>query len=75
MNNLKNSQKTIFVIDDDMFQHKIIKHLLKDDKYNLVFISNGTEALSMLLKERPDLVLLDINMPGLDGLEVLQRIT
>jgi len=57
-----------------MFQHKIIKHLLKDDKYNLVFISNGTEALTMLLKERPDLVLLDINMPGIDGLEVLQRI-
>ena len=57
-----------------MFQHKIIKHLLKDDKYNLVFISNGTEALNMLLKERPDLVLLDINMPGIDGLEVLQRI-
>ena len=57
-----------------MFQHKIIKRLLKDDKYNLVFISNGTEALSMLLKVRPDLVLLDINMPGINGLEVLQRI-
>ena len=74
MNNLKNSLKTIFVIDDDMFQHKIINHLLKDDKYNLVFISSGTEALTMLIKERPDLVLLDINMPGIDGLEVLQRI-
>ena len=74
MNNSKNSLKTIFVIDDDVFQHNIIKHLLGEDKYNVVFISGGIEAIYVLLRTRPDLILLDINMPDFDGLEVLRKI-
>ena len=70
---MKNLLKTIFVIDDDVCQHKIIKHLLQHDKYNLVFIS-GEEATTILLRTRPDLILLDINMPDFDGLDVLQKI-
>ena len=65
---------TVMVVDDDEFQHKIVSRLLKDQGFRLVFAASGIEAMNMLRKQRPDLILLDLSMPGMDGLDVTRRV-
>jgi CheY-like chemotaxis protein len=65
---------TIMVVDDDGFQHKIVRHILKGKGYQLVFARSGIEALNLLHKGRPDLILMDIAIPHMDGLEVTRRV-
>ena len=71
---IDNKQTTVVVIDDDPFQHKIINNALKDEPYKIISMLNGENALTFLLRTRPDLILLDINMPDFSGIEILQRI-
>ena len=65
-------QPIALVVDDDEFQHKIIGKILEDQNYHLVFASGGVEALRILRKIRPDIVLMDVMMPDMDGLEVVR---
>lgn len=65
-------QPIVLVVDDDEFQHKIIGKILEDQNYHLVFASGGTEALRVLRKTRTDLILMDVMMPDMDGLEVVR---
>lgn len=65
---------TVLVVDDDEFQHKIVSKMLKDGNYHLLFASGGVEALRILRKTRPDLILMDVMMPYMDGLEVVRQI-
>ncbi|MEY3288808.1 MAG: hypothetical protein RLZZ419_1050 [Pseudomonadota bacterium] len=67
-------QTTVLVIDDDKFQHKIINNSLKDEPYKIISMLHGENALTLLLRTRPDIILLDINMPDFSGIEILQRI-
>ncbi len=67
-------QPTLLVVDDDEFQHKIIGAVLKNENYHLLFASTGLEALNSLRKTRPDLIMMDFMMPGMDGVEVVQQI-
>jgi CheY-like chemotaxis protein len=62
------------VIDDDEFQRKIIGKLLEAENYHLVFAASGVEALKMLRKMRPDIILMDIMMPEMDGIETTRRL-
>lgn len=64
---------TVLVVDDDEFQHKIVSQILEDENYHMVFAAGGVEALSILRKTRPDLILMDVIMPDMDGLEVLRQ--
>ncbi|MHB1677116.1 MAG: response regulator [Sulfuriferula sp.] len=64
---------TVLVVDDDEFQHKIVSKILEDENYQLLFASGGVEALSILRKIRPDLILMDIMMPDMNGLEVMRQ--
>lgn len=64
--------KHILVVDDDMMNLMLVKHALKD-KYEMKGVTSGEDALEALEKEIPDLVLLDIEMPGMDGREVARR--
>ena len=63
----------VMMVDDDVFQHIIVSKLLKDEGYRLVFVTSGIEALNMLRKIHPDLILMDLSMPEMDGLEVARR--
>lgn len=65
---------TILLVDDDEFQHKIVNTILGDN-YRLIFAAGGREALQILQhKAQPDLILMDIMMPDLDGLTVTRQI-
>ena len=64
----------ILVVDDDPTNTKLLKFLLTDEGYEVSTVHSPTEALSMLAANVYDLIILDIMMPGMDGLEVCRRI-
>ena len=66
--------KTILVIDDEKDLIKLIDLHLSKEEYLVISAKNGIEGLDIALKHKPDLILLDIMMPKLDGLEVCKRL-
>ena len=66
--------KTILVIDDEKDLIKLIDLHLSKEGYLVIGAKNGIEGLDIALKHKPDLILLDIMMPKLDGLEVCKRL-
>lgn len=66
--------KTILIIDDDMHIGNMLEEVLTKEGYGVFRAYSGTEALLLLSESRPDLVLLDLMLPGLNGEEVLPRI-
>ena len=68
-------QYKIFILDDDKNIRRMIEvHLKKDKIYESMHASNGESCLKILQEEVPDLILLDIQMPGIDGIETLEQI-
>jgi DNA-binding response OmpR family regulator len=65
---------SILVIDDEEYVTQLLKRTLEPQGYNVTAVNNGSVALDEVEKSAPDLILLDINMPGLSGYEVLERI-
>ena len=59
---------------EDNADNRLLLQALLGDQYDLVEYDNGVAALEGIASERPDLVLLDISLPGMDGHEILQRI-
>jgi len=66
--------KRILVVDDDDAIRALLKDELTDEGYDVIVASNARDALKMVEQEALDLVVLDIRMPGMDGLEALPRI-
>ncbi len=64
----------ILAVDDDEPVLRSVKRVLENAGFTVNTAANGQEALKMIERERPDLVVLDIIMPGIDGLEVCRRI-
>ncbi|MCW5207686.1 response regulator, partial [Desulfobulbus sp. US2] len=67
----RSSCKTILVVEDSPTTRKVIKMTLTSGAFRVVEAADGVEALSRLNEERPDLVLLDIMLPKIDGYRVL----
>lgn len=65
---------TILIVDDELLGRETLKALLIAHGYHLVFASSGAEALAQAAELVPDLILLDVMMPGMDGFEVCQRL-
>jgi CheY-like chemotaxis protein len=57
---------------EDNLDNRILAHVFLDDRYDLDDYENGSDALAGMVRGRPDLVLLDISLPGMDGVEVLR---
>ncbi len=66
--------KTILVVDDEDAVRELIAEELTDEGYRVLTVNNARDALKIVEEEPLDLVILDIRMPGMDGLEVLPRI-
>ena len=63
------------VVDDDSMMREMLKLILRSDSYSVIGeASNGKDAISLCERLSPDLVLLDINMPKMDGLQALEEI-
>ena len=67
------TKKTIMVVDDNPDIITIVRTILEGKGYNVLYAYSGAELLTALEKQKPDLVVLDIMMPQMDGLEVLTR--
>ena len=65
---------TILIVDDSEIGRSVLESLLFSPEYNLAFAENGSQALELAAKIVPDLILLDVMMPGMDGFEVCQRL-
>lgn len=66
-------KQTILVVDDELGARESLSVILEDD-YKIVSVASGKEALEALKKVQVDLVLLDVHMPDMDGIEVLKKI-
>jgi len=68
------SRKKILVVEDDRDQQQAVSIRLRANGYDVAFAVDGMQAVALVRRERPDLVLLDIGLPGGDGFSVIQRI-
>ena len=67
-------QKRILIIDDEENMLHMLKTLLSKEGYDIETASNGREALDVVREVSPDLIILDIVMPDMDGIEVKSRL-
>ncbi len=66
---------TVVVVDDDSMMREMLRLILRGENYSVIGeAANGSDAISLCEKLTPDLVLLDINMPKMDGLQALEEI-
>lgn len=65
---------SILIVDDEASILKALSDILSDEGFETITVSNGYEALKTIESESPDLVLLDIWMPGIDGIDTLKEI-
>jgi CheY-like chemotaxis protein len=68
------SNKKILIADDDARNRKLLETLLTSEGYQVASVVSGQAALTAAVAEKPDLILLDLMMPGMDGFEVLRRL-
>ncbi|MFN8401448.1 MAG: response regulator [Anaerolineales bacterium] len=69
-----NNNSTILIVDDDAAGREVLVSILEPDGYELILAENGFQALDLASAIHPDIILLDIMMPGMDGFEVCRRI-
>ena len=70
----KNLSEQILIVEDSKFVASIIRTCLKKWNYDHLILSNGAEAWEYILKNRPKIVLLDWNLPGMDGITICKKI-
>ena len=66
--------KTILVVDDEDDVRESVREVLRDEGYRVVDTADGSQVLDLIRQERPELVLLDIWMPQVDGIGLLKEI-
>ncbi|MBI5418104.1 response regulator [Candidatus Poribacteria bacterium] len=64
----------VLVVDDDPDIRELLSQSLSSELFDVLLSENGEEALNMVDQDKPDLIILDIMMPGIDGLEVCRRL-
>lgn len=71
---MSESRGTIFIMDDDLALQTVLEYALRNAGYDVVLAPDGLEGLQMLEHLKPSLVLSDVMMPNMDGVEVFQHI-
>jgi signal transduction histidine kinase len=69
-----NEHNTILIVDDTLAGRRVLEQLLSSEGYRIAVASNGVEALERAAELMPDLILLDVRMPRMDGFEVCRRL-
>lgn len=67
-------RRAVLIVDDDGFQQRLLMQCCAGENLDLSCAASGTEALAMVRKHRPELVLMDVNLPDIDGIEVTRRL-
>ncbi|MCD6379552.1 response regulator [bacterium] len=67
-------KSTILIVDDEIHLVKILRFTLEHEGYRVISAFDGMEAVAKIKSERPDLVILDLMLPGIDGYKVCNRI-
>jgi len=67
-------EKTILVVEDDKFLRELIVRKLTEEKFLILEAIDGEEGIKKIKEGKPDLILLDLILPGIDGFEVLSQI-
>ena len=71
---VNNSEYKILIVDDVLSNILLLKILLSNEKYQISTAMGGKEALEKVVEEKPDLILLDVMMPDMDGFEVTRQL-
>ena len=66
--------KKILIVEDDPMSRKLARDVLQGHGYETEEVTNGEEAVAKALEMKPDLIVMDILLPGIDGLEVTRRL-
>ena len=66
--------KRILIAEDNLPSRELVREILETEGYDVVEASDGRQALEMIFTAKPDLVVMDIQMPGLDGFKVVSEI-
>ncbi|MBI4585749.1 MAG: response regulator [Planctomycetes bacterium] len=67
-------KKKVLIADDEVSIRRLYERELKKEGYEVLTAENGQEAIQQVQNQKPDLVILDIRMPGMDGIQTLSRI-
>ncbi|MCK4515205.1 MAG: response regulator transcription factor [Spirochaetaceae bacterium] len=73
-NNLRRDRRTVLVVDDDVRTVNLIRIYLERDGHEVITASDGLRALALAREADPDLIILDLMLPGIDGLEICRLI-
>lgn len=68
------SDKNVMVVEDNEKNRKLMRVVLKAKGYNIIEAATGEEALNLLKNQKPDIILMDIQLPGIDGLTLVKQI-
>jgi len=71
----KMDKTKVLVIDDEQGIRDLFIQALEEDDYEVLTVDNGEQGLDIIKSEKPNVVFLDLKLPGIDGLEVLKRIS
>ncbi|MCX8126033.1 MAG: response regulator [Dehalococcoidia bacterium] len=66
--------KKVLVVDDDLAALRLVQYTLEREGYTVITASNGIEGLRKATSESPDLLILDVMLPGIDGFEIASRL-
>jgi phosphate regulon transcriptional regulator PhoB len=67
-------QQTILVVDDERTIREVVRRYLEIDGFSVIEAENGTRALDLLYENKPDLIVLDVMLPGIDGFDITRQL-
>jgi CheY-like chemotaxis protein len=71
---MSSNLKTVLVVDDEPVLRTIVREILHEEGYAVIEAADGRVMLEIMARERPDLVLMDVMMPGIDGREAYRQL-